>query len=266
MELKTLEIKNVEYTPYGELWEEQKSDVFDRIPFRFSGKILDTETALYYYGARYMDPRTSRWISADPAGIELINPMDKEGKPRQDFSIVEANNWYVYSRNNPVRYVDPTGFKDAFWSLERAAGSFIREVLSNPESYSMNAYVRRAMGEGKRNSLLTHSLFTITNSETGDITTLTYNGLTDGKLTKGSWQINTDRDIASIESPSKTYDLVEIGTSGGDPIDIEGTLSNVMEMILSSDDTYFPTDHLIGSDDEVYNCNTALNLVIEEVE
>ncbi|MCK5197020.1 MAG: RHS repeat-associated core domain-containing protein, partial [Spirochaetales bacterium] len=50
--------EHIEYTPYGELWEEQKSDVFDRIPFRFTAKELDTETALYYYGARYLDPRT----------------------------------------------------------------------------------------------------------------------------------------------------------------------------------------------------------------
>ena len=25
------------------------------------------ETGLYYYGARYLDPRTSRWLSVDPA-------------------------------------------------------------------------------------------------------------------------------------------------------------------------------------------------------
>ncbi|MCK5201521.1 MAG: RHS repeat-associated core domain-containing protein, partial [Spirochaetales bacterium] len=111
MELKTLEIKNVEYTPYGELWEEQKSDVFDRIPFRFTGKELDTETALYYVGARYMDPRTSRWISSDPTGMNLNNPMEEPGKPRQGYSIVEATNWYSYVSNNPITYFDPTGFK-----------------------------------------------------------------------------------------------------------------------------------------------------------
>ncbi len=95
--------EHIEYTPYGELWEEQTSDVFDRIPFRFTGKILDTETALYYFGARYMDPRTSRWISADPAGASLINPN------RKGFALVEGMNWYSYTSNNPVRYIDPSG-------------------------------------------------------------------------------------------------------------------------------------------------------------
>jgi RHS repeat-associated protein len=32
----------------------------------FTGKELDSETGFYYYGARYLDPKTSRWISATP--------------------------------------------------------------------------------------------------------------------------------------------------------------------------------------------------------
>ena len=65
------------------------------------------------YGARYMDPGTSRWISVDPAGFELANPMekDKEGKlkPKGSYSVTEAVNWYSYCGNNPVIYVDPSG-------------------------------------------------------------------------------------------------------------------------------------------------------------
>ena len=48
-------------------------------------------------------------MSADPAGFALINPMDGDGKPRAGYSPVEATNWYAYVRNNPVKYVDPTG-------------------------------------------------------------------------------------------------------------------------------------------------------------
>ena len=35
-------------------------------------KELDEKTGLYYYGARYLDPRYSRWISTDPALGEYI--------------------------------------------------------------------------------------------------------------------------------------------------------------------------------------------------
>jgi len=58
---------------------------------------------LYYYGARYYEPATSRWISPDPAGFGLINPN------RVGYSVIEATNWYSYTNNNPVKYVDPTG-------------------------------------------------------------------------------------------------------------------------------------------------------------
>ena len=33
---------------------------------------LDEETGLYYYGARYLDPRYSRWLSGDPAVGEYM--------------------------------------------------------------------------------------------------------------------------------------------------------------------------------------------------
>ena len=49
-----------------------ESDIFQNTSYseetsRFTAKELDDETGLYYYGARYLNPRTSRWISTDPA-------------------------------------------------------------------------------------------------------------------------------------------------------------------------------------------------------
>jgi RHS repeat-associated protein len=99
------EYEHIEYTSYGELWIERKSDSFDKIPFRFTGKEYDEETGLYYYSARYLSPKNSRWMSADPAGSELINPN------RENFNLLEGTNWYSYVSNNPVKYTDPTGMK-----------------------------------------------------------------------------------------------------------------------------------------------------------
>lgn len=43
--------------------------------FKFNGKELDTETGLYYYGARYYNPRISNWLSVDP--IALWQPVQE---------------------------------------------------------------------------------------------------------------------------------------------------------------------------------------------
>ena len=34
---------------------------------------MDEETGLYYYGARYLDPKYSRWLSGDPALGEYMS-------------------------------------------------------------------------------------------------------------------------------------------------------------------------------------------------
>ena len=110
-----LPYERVEYLPFGEVWIEETDPATGYIPFRFTSKELDEETGLYYYGARYYEPTISRWMSADPAGFALVNPMerDNEGgwKPKASYSIIEASNWYAYVSNNPVIYVDPTGME-----------------------------------------------------------------------------------------------------------------------------------------------------------
>ena len=92
--------------PLGNCGLEETDPATSYIPFRFTSKEYDEETGLYYYGARYYEPRLSRWMSADPAGWELINPN------RRGHFVIEAANWYAYAGNNPVKYVDPTGMWD----------------------------------------------------------------------------------------------------------------------------------------------------------
>jgi RHS repeat-associated protein len=111
--------ERIEYTPYGELWVEHKYAAEEgALPYRFTGKELDSETGFYYYGARYMDPRTSRWISGDPALGEYIPgaPVNDEVRERNQnlpggggiFNLVNLH-VYHYAGNNPVKYTDPDG-------------------------------------------------------------------------------------------------------------------------------------------------------------
>jgi RHS repeat-associated protein len=105
--------EHLEYTPYGELWiEEADTLTGNRTPFRFTGKERDEETGLYYYGARYLDPQTSRWLSVDPAMGEYVPaPGQDAGKLPGMGGIYNTINMHVYhyAGNNPVKYIDPDG-------------------------------------------------------------------------------------------------------------------------------------------------------------
>jgi len=76
-----------------------------------TGKILDQETGLYYYGARYLDPRTSRWLSGDPAIGEYVPAAGgrSSGLPNGGIYNSINLNTYHYTNNNPVKFVDPDG-------------------------------------------------------------------------------------------------------------------------------------------------------------
>jgi RHS repeat-associated protein len=60
-------------------------------PFLFSTKFYDWETGLYYYGYRYYDPGSGRWLSRDP--------LEEKG----------GNNLYNFVNNNSTIYIDPRG-------------------------------------------------------------------------------------------------------------------------------------------------------------
>jgi RHS repeat-associated protein len=106
------EYEHLEYAPYGESWVEEGRDSLNRIDHLFTGKELDKETGLYYFGARYLDPKTSRWMSSDPAMEEYLPEAGKgaDGLPGMG-GVYNAVNLagYPYGGNNPLKYVDPTG-------------------------------------------------------------------------------------------------------------------------------------------------------------
>lgn len=89
---------------------------------KYTGKEFDTETGLYYYGARYYDPAIGRFISVDPAGGKPDNP--------------QTWNRYVYTLNNPYKYVDPDG-REAYLTSHALVGEYRHSaILLVPEDQS----------------------------------------------------------------------------------------------------------------------------------
>jgi RHS repeat-associated protein len=68
------------------------------VRYKYTGKEQDA-TGLYYYGARYYDPRVGRFGTADTVLPDVYDPQQL--------------NRYAYARNNPIRLVDPDGHSPA---------------------------------------------------------------------------------------------------------------------------------------------------------
>ncbi|MEM6532745.1 MAG: RHS repeat-associated core domain-containing protein [Myxococcota bacterium] len=81
------------YTPFGEVIG--STGAIDN-PFTWQGQsgAMDEGNGLFYMRARYYDSRSGRFLSRDPA--KSLQP--------------QSLNPYQYAWNNPMRFMDPTGF------------------------------------------------------------------------------------------------------------------------------------------------------------
>ncbi len=106
------ETARYEYGPFGEVI--LGTGLMSRAnPFRFSTKYQDDETDLVYYGYRYYNASTGRWISRDPMG--------EKGGP----------NLYAFAGQNPLSKHDFLGLL----TDEQVAGSCSCECLSVAVTY-----------------------------------------------------------------------------------------------------------------------------------
>ena len=155
------EYQRIEYTPYGETWvEKTQNQGLEWLPYKFTAKELDEETGLYYYGARYLDPKYSMWISTDPALGEYIPkaPIDEEAKKYNQnlpgmggvFNTVNLN-LYHYAANNPVKYTDPDGNFDLPYMSPKDFFSFLFKYDSGAKTLKL--YADAASGDKNAQAL-----------------------------------------------------------------------------------------------------------------
>ncbi|MBM9512730.1 RHS repeat-associated core domain-containing protein [Desulfogranum marinum] len=93
------------YLPFG------KAQVYIELitnNIHFPGQYFDRETGLHYNWHRFYDPKTSRYLTADPIG--LLGGIDL----------------YSYVQNNPINYFDPEGleigYPDTIADIDLRAG------------------------------------------------------------------------------------------------------------------------------------------------
>jgi RHS repeat-associated protein len=108
-----------EYGPFGELLR-ATGPMAKANPFRFSTKYQDDETGLLYYGYRYYDPNTGRWLNRDPLAsqpLEVTFRLRNGTLKTQEIpgELIVGPNLYQFVGNNSIQFVDPYGLDYGDW-------------------------------------------------------------------------------------------------------------------------------------------------------
>lgn len=104
-------VQHIEYVPFGEVFIEERNSVWNT-PYLFNAKEFDEETGLYYYGARYYNPRLSIWLS---------NDSEEDKHPN--------STTYCYAANNPIKFIDPDGNDIVIAGKENSSVTLITDLI-----------------------------------------------------------------------------------------------------------------------------------------
>ena len=192
----------------------------------------------YYYGARYLDEKYNRWLSADPAVGEYM-----AGASVGEGGIYNTVNFslYHYAGNNLIRYTDPTGMSlddwqdngDGTWTVKSEGaklwdvwGANYYEATGLTEEEARNIHVGDTFG--KKNT--THNDAQTQNIELWDLCAeKSKDGLARALYTKGginkdlnNGQLNLTVDLGGAEYGFETPKLSLFG--GKFKASIDGTI------------------------------------------
>jgi len=117
------EVEHYEYDPFGNPLKSHGS-IIKTNSFKFSTKYQDDDTGILYYGYRYYNPGTGKWLSKDPIG--------ENG----------GINIYIHSYNDVANNIDWLGL----WSIERKGQARAIAYANNGNT------IRQLAGKIKLNS------------------------------------------------------------------------------------------------------------------
>ncbi len=107
-----------QYRPYG--GPRAGSALNTITDYNFTDQEWDGSTGLYNYNARLYSPDIALFVTADSLIPEIYDP--------------QKLNRYAYVRNNPVKYIDPSGHSDTTWDTVVNGGKALAPLtaLVNP--------------------------------------------------------------------------------------------------------------------------------------
>lgn len=119
-------VAEFEYGPFGELLK-TTGEKANKHPIRWSSKYEDDETGLVYYGYRFFDPETGRWLNRDPieetGGLNLYTFLQNNGIYRADLlGLIDLEfNAFIPSRiRQRITGLNGTWFKEpSIFSIDK---------------------------------------------------------------------------------------------------------------------------------------------------
>jgi RHS repeat-associated protein len=152
------------YGPFGEVIELTPGTSGNPCPFRFSTKYDDDETDLLYYGYRYYNPGTGRWLGRDP--------IEEKG----------GANLYGFLQNEPIKHVDVLG---------TAPLPYSHFDVEFKEKGHYRSFVTILFSSGKDQGTVCSSCKS-GQIKLAQIVSVTYEDLTDNLFFSQPWQLDTD--------------------------------------------------------------------------
>jgi RHS repeat-associated protein len=112
--------------------------------YLFGGKELDRESGLQYFEKRYLANAVGRFSRVDPLWRDM---------PAEWLVLPQKLNLYSYARNNPLKFIDPTGEKEVVFVTEKEL-AHIKAVSRGTWLAGKVPYVGNAIASARKEQLL----------------------------------------------------------------------------------------------------------------
>ena len=215
--------QHIEYVPFGEVFIEERNNTWNT-PYLFNAKEFDEETGMYYYGARYYEPRLGLWMSCDPM--------------QEKYAYITP---YCYTFDNPVKYIDPTGEDGEITGTGTEKDPFVIKANYYYEKGSLN----EQQIKGLNNAISEYNVRKIKNDD-GTKSYVRFN-ISDEEVEEGKLTTAIMNDIITSEGGQDIFFSNSLGTranEGSNNTDLGSANGYRVDINQSSIDNFVRNNHV----------------------